>query len=252
MIYRVDFLLEQADVHCPVGVFLLLSLVTGLTAFSATASLCGNYLFALAASGLLGAIPFIYLKMRKKKRFQRFERQLPDALGMLAKSLKAGHSFSAGMMMVAHEFEDPIGAEFDKALNEINLGLGLNDALKGMTERIDCADIRFFTVSVIIQRETGGNLAEILENISHLIRERFKLKGRIKTLSAEGRLSAVMMIAIPIFIAGVLFDEPQLPGHPGNRSRRTDPCKGFHRHDDVRRHHHEKDGLCHRLERRSL
>ncbi len=157
--YRIGFLLEQANVHCPVGVFVLLTLLAALSGFCGTAFLSGNYLTALICGGLLGVSPLLFLKRQKKKRFLKFERQLPDALSMLAKSLKAGHSFAAGMLMVANEFEDPIGAEFDKALNEINLGLGLDEALKNMTCRITCPDIKFFSVSVIIQRETGGNLA---------------------------------------------------------------------------------------------
>jgi len=204
-IYRLDLLLQQADARLPLGVFLLLSLVLAMGGFSLVSILAGGALPGLPAALFLGAAPYFYLQAKKKRRLQQFERQLPDALGMVAKALKAGHAFSAGMQMVAQEFPAPIGPEFEKTLNEINLGLGLDDALKNITERVDCTDLKFFAVSVIIQRETGGNLAEILENISHHIRERFKLRGRIQTLSAEGRLSAVILIAIPILVAIALY-----------------------------------------------
>ncbi len=105
--------------------------------------------------------------------------------------------------MVAEEFGDPVGAEFGKTLDEINFGAGVPEALTNMTQRVDCEDLKFFAVSVIIQRETGGNLAEILESLGHLIRERFKFQGRVRVLSAEGRLSAIVLVTIPFLIAVV-------------------------------------------------
>ena len=131
----------------------------------------------------------------------KFEEQLPDALDMIGRSLRAGHAFSGGLKMVADEFADPIGVEFEKTLNEINFGIGIPEALKSMTRRVDCPDLKFFVISVIIQRETGGNLAEVMENLAYLIRERFKLHGRVKVLTAEGRFSAVVLLAIPFLIA---------------------------------------------------
>jgi tight adherence protein B len=124
---------------------------------------------------------------------------------MLARSLKAGQAFSGGLKMVADEFDDPIGPEFDKTLNEINFGVGVPEALKNLSSRVDCLDLSFFVISVVIQRETGGNLAEILENIARLIRERFKLYGRIRTLAAEGKFSAIILVALPFLLAFVLF-----------------------------------------------
>ena len=136
---------------------------------------------------------------------QRFEEQLPDALELIARSLKAGHAFSSGMKMVTDEFDDPVGTEFAKTLNEINFGVDVTEALKNLAKRVDCPDLNFFVISVILQKETGGNLAEILENIGHLIRERFKFYGRVRTLTAEGRLSAVVLIGLPFVIAFVIF-----------------------------------------------
>jgi tight adherence protein B len=104
--------------------------------------------------------------------------------------------------MVAEEFGDPVGAEFGKTLDEINFGVGVPEALTNMTQRVDCDDLKFFAVSVIIQRETGGNLAEILESLSHLMRERFKFQGRVRTLAAEGKLSGIVLVVVPFLIAG--------------------------------------------------
>ena len=135
----------------------------------------------------------------------KFQAQLPEALDMMARSLRAGHAFSTGMKLASDEFDDPFGTEFSITLDEINYGLGVPEALKNLVNRVDCPDLNFFVIAVILQRETGGNLAEIMENIAHLIRERFKLYGQIKTLAAEGRLSMYVLLALPFFVAGVLF-----------------------------------------------
>ena len=141
---------------------------------------------------------------------RKFERQLPDALDLVARSLRAGHAFSGGLQMVADEFDDPLGIEFQRTVAQINFGLSTEQALKALANRVDCPDLKFFAVSVIIQRESGGNLAEILENISSLIRGRFKLRGKIRTLTAEGKLSAAILIGIPFFIAFALsFINPE-------------------------------------------
>jgi tight adherence protein B len=146
-------------------------------------------------------MPFLYIYFKKKRRMEKFQRQLPDALDLVARALKAGHAFTGGLRMVAEELGDPIGTEFEKTLNEINFGVGIAEALKNIPNRVDCPDLKFFITSVIIQRETGGNLAEILTKITYLIRERFKLQNRVQVLAAEGKLSAIILIAIPFVIA---------------------------------------------------
>jgi tight adherence protein B len=125
-------------------------------------------------------------------------------MDLIARALKAGHALSGGLQLVGEEFGDPIGTEFERTVNEINFGVAVPEALKALARRVDCNDLKFFVMSVIIQRETGGNLAEILENIARLIRERFKLHGRIRVLSAEGKLSAIILVAIPFFLGFVL------------------------------------------------
>ena len=136
---------------------------------------------------------------------EKFQEQLPEAMELVARALKAGQAFSGGLKMVADESGDPIGTEFSKILDELNFGVGVPDALKNLAKRIDCPDLKFFVISVLIQRESGGNLAEILENISYLTRERFKLHGRVRTLAAEGKISAYVLIAIPFFLATFMY-----------------------------------------------
>jgi len=136
---------------------------------------------------------------------KKFQAQLPEALDLMARSLRAGHAFSTGMKLAADEFDDPLGTEFNITLDEINFGLGVPEALKNLVNRVDCPDLVFFVVSVILQRETGGNLAEIMQNSAHLIRERYKFYGKVKTLSAEGKLSAVILTIMPFAVAGALY-----------------------------------------------
>jgi tight adherence protein B len=160
-----------------------------------------NYSFSTLLALFLGVMPFFYICVKKRRRMEKFQRQLPDALDLIARALKAGHAFTGGLKMVAEELGEPIGTEFEKALHEINFGVGVPEALKNLPNRVDCPDLRFFIISVVIQRETGGNLAEVLSKIAYLIRERFKLQSRVKVLSAEGKLSAIILIAIPFVIA---------------------------------------------------
>ena len=194
-------LLEQAGIQRPPGFFILLSLLLALGGFVIGSLITHNYLYIILVVAFLVVLPFFFIYSKKKKRMQKFERQLPDAMELIARALKAGHGFSSGLKMVADEFEDPIGTEFGKTLSEINLGVSVADALKNLPNRVDCPDLSFFVISVILQRETGGNLAEILESIAFLVRERFRLQGQIRVLSAEGRLSAIVLIGIPFLVA---------------------------------------------------
>jgi tight adherence protein B len=129
---------------------------------------------------------------------------LPEGLDFLARALKAGHAFTGSMKLVTENFEEPLGAEFARTLEEVNFGISTNDALKNLLDRVDSQDLRYFVVSVILQRETGGNLAEIMESIAHIIRERFKFRDKIRVLSAEGKMSGVLLCALPFLIMGYL------------------------------------------------
>jgi tight adherence protein B len=205
VVQKLEHLLDQANISHPVGYYLLLTLLFAAFGFMAGSLLNINFLIAVLLACAASTMPFLYVHYMKSKRMSKFERQLPDTLDLIVRALQAGHAFSAGIRMVADEFEDPVGTEFEKTMDEINFGVGVSEALINLTNRVDCPDLKFFVVSVIIQKETGGNLAEILEKISHLIRERFKFQGRVRVLSSEGKLSAIVLIALPFLIGGYMI-----------------------------------------------
>ncbi len=198
---KLSRMIEQSGTESTLGVFILLSIVFASGGFVIGLWVASNALLSLIIAFFLGVFPFLYVYLKKKRRMEKFQRQLPDALDLIARALKAGHAFIGGLKMVGDELGEPVGTEFEKTLHEINFGSGIPEALKGLTQRVDCPDLRFFIISVIIQRETGGNLAEILAKIAYLIRERFKLQNRVQVLSAEGKLSAIILISIPFVIA---------------------------------------------------
>lgn len=198
-------LLQQANSQIPMGVFLLLSGCSGMIVCLIGAFRDWGLLIALGM-GLAGAfIPWMYIRFKRKKRFAEFQRQLPDGLDLMARALRAGHAFSVGMKMVGDEFSDPIGPEFGRTVEEISFGIDVPEALGNLTHRVDCVDLKFFVTALTVQRETGGNLAEIIEAISRLIRQRYELFGRIRSLSAEGRLSGYILFGLPFVMAGVLW-----------------------------------------------
>lgn len=201
---RMDKMLDQADIKAPLGVFVMLAVIFACTGYLAASLYSGNVVVRLAVALGLGFLPFKWIAMRKAARMKEFERQLPEALELVGRALKAGHTFSSGMGMVVSEFADPIRIEFQKTMDEINFGMGVTVALDNLMDRVDCPDLNFFVVSVKIQNETGGNLAEIVGNIAWLIRERLKLKGRIRVLSAEGRMAAWVLCLLPMAVCGAV------------------------------------------------
>ena len=207
---KFDDLISQANAKYPIGFFILFALCLGLLGFLIGALVFKNPLASLVLLVVGGAFPFLYLIILKRRRIAKFKRQLPEALDLMARALKAGHAFTNGMKLAADQFDDPLGPEFSEALDEINFGISVPNALRNMAKRIDCSEIRYFVVGVILQRETGGNLAELMGILSYLIREKFKFQGKVRTLSAEGKLSAIILIALPFFIAGWLqFSNPK-------------------------------------------
>ena len=199
---KLDHLLQQANAKYPVGVFILLSLLLLQVGFLIGNVILPKKIFVIPYISALffAALPFFYLSFKKRSRLKQFEKQLPEALELIARSLRAGHAFSSGMKVAVDNFGDPLGPEFAQALDEINFGNPVADALRHLAYRIDCAEVKFFVVAVIMQRETGGNLAEIIDNIAHIIRERFKFNDRLKVLAAEGKISAVILTALPFII----------------------------------------------------
>jgi tight adherence protein B len=205
MIERLDRLRYLANAQLPAGFFILLALLFASAGFVGFYLMKIDLMLNVPLAIFIGTFPFLYLYIKKNKRMKKFQVQLPEALDLMARSLRAGHAFSTGMKLAAEEFEDPLGPEFSVTLDEINFGLGVPDALNNFVNRVECQDLNFFVVAVILQRETGGNLSEIMENIAYLIRERFKLYGKVKTLAAEGKLSMWVLLALPFFIIGALF-----------------------------------------------
>jgi tight adherence protein B len=156
----------------------------------------------IGTAGLL--LPWGYLFAKKRARMKKFERQLPEALDLVARSLRAGVSFTGTLQHIRENFDDPLGPEFGQTLFQINYGYTIVDALKNMTSRVDCPDLSFFIVSVVLQGETGGNLAEISESIARVIRERFKFRDKVSSLTAEGKLTAIVLGCLPFGIIGAL------------------------------------------------
>jgi tight adherence protein B len=202
---RLELLMRQANVNYTMSFFILLSLALGLTCYLFTIGLTKDPILALLVGLAATSLPLVHLRMKKKRRIAKFEKQLPEGLGLIARALRAGHAFTSGMKLASEEFGDPLGPEFDETLDEINFGVSVTEALKNLAHRVDCPDLTFFVVSVILQRETGGNLAEIIESLAQLIRERFKFRGKVRVLSAEGRLSAVVLVIIPFLLFLTIF-----------------------------------------------
>lgn len=196
LLTKLESSLVQTGIHCRIEVYLGFTLLSA-AAFLGLGLLKWGLLGALVGVSLGTWLPFKFLAFMKRRRLGKFEKQIPDALELLGRGLKAGHAFTAGLQLVANEMGSPIGPEFFKTYKEHNHGLDLNDALLNLCRRVDLQDLRFFTTAVMIQRETGGNLAEILEKIATLIRERFKLRNQVKALTAEGRLSGLVLTMLP-------------------------------------------------------
>jgi tight adherence protein B len=188
---------EQADCNIKPSVLFGISLAFSLFSAAMCIWLVNLYVIPIAAI-VFFCLPWVWLFFKRANRLKSFAAQLPDAMELVARALRAGHSLAAGMHVVAEEMPAPICKEFARVYDEQNLGIPLEDALKGMCDRVPNLDLKFFVTSVAIQRQTGGDLAEILDRIGHIIRERFKILGQVKALTAEGRLSGIVLIAMPI------------------------------------------------------
>ena len=170
-----------------------------------------HLLLAAIGAALLGAtLPIIWLKIKRRQRLRRFEEQFPEALDLLSRAIRAGHAFQTAMGMVADELPVPVGVEFKKSFEQQNFGLPLKEALNQLTERVPLMDVKFFVTAVSIQRETGGNLAEILDNLANVVRERFKILRQVRTHTAHGRFTGYVLLALPAALAVALsFISPE-------------------------------------------
>ncbi|MDA3789361.1 MAG: type II secretion system F family protein [Desulfobacula sp.] len=199
-----DDLVMKANVSQSIGFYVLLAALLGALGFLGGSFFLHTNLYATIIAIALFISPFLYLVNKKKKRVEKFQAQLHEALDLIARALRAGHSFTSSMKLAADEFKDPLGTEFEETIDQINFGVSVPAALSHLSERIDCQEIKYFVVAVIIQRQTGGNLAELIESLAHIVRERFKFEGKVRILSAEGRLSGVILAFIPFAIGGWL------------------------------------------------
>lgn len=203
-IHRLDRVLLQAAYGKSISHFLMVCLLCAASGLLLALLLILPLWLLLLTTLAAGAMPFIRLFSRRRKRLKAFEQQLPDALDLMGRALRAGHAFSSAIEMVGSEAEEPIAGEFRTTFDEINFGIALPDALLNLANRVPSTDLKYFVIAVLLQRETGGNLAELLGNLSALIRARFKLLGTIRVLSAEGRLSAWVLSLLPFVAAGLL------------------------------------------------
>jgi len=202
---RLDRLITQANAKSRSGFYILLMLVLGTAGFSLVHAFTRNAMMSLAVGLILAPTPILFLLDMKKKRIKRFKKQLPDGLDLIARALRAGHSFTGALKLAAEEFDDPLGSEFEETINEINFGVSVPVALKNLATRYDFEEIQYFVTGVTLQRETGGNLAELVETLARLIRERFIFEGKVRVLTAECRLSAIILVVLPFLIAGYIW-----------------------------------------------
>jgi len=196
---------RQADCRVPLGIFVLATPLLALGALLLAFSVHQTWVLAFLMAGVLGTLPYGYLYWLKSQRMAKFESQLPEALELVSRALRAGHAFSVGLKLVGDEAADPIGIEFKRVADEASMGVALPQALQNMTDRLDCVDLRFFVTAVLVQRETGGNLAEIIDSLASLIRKRFELQLRVSALSAEGRISGVVLFGLPLVLGVLLY-----------------------------------------------
>jgi tight adherence protein B len=199
-------LFEQADCHIKPSTLFGVGLL--LAAMGATVTVLAKlplYLIPLNA-GIMFTLPFVWLYFKRAARLKKFGSQLPDALELVARALRSGQSLASAMHVVGEEMPEPISTEFGRVFEEQNLGIPIEDSLKNMCERVPNMDLRFFVTSVGIQRQTGGDLAEILDKIGYVVRERFRILGQVKALTGEGRLSGVVLIALPFALFGFMLN----------------------------------------------
>ncbi|MFO0907651.1 MAG: type II secretion system F family protein [Isosphaeraceae bacterium] len=197
-------LYEQADVSIPMNRFLSIMGLLGVVGAVLPVVFGFNPLLAPLSGAALGSIPYLWLVHRKNQRIKKFIDCMPEAVELISRALRAGHGLASGLKLASEEMKGPIADEFSRVFEEQNLGIPIEVSLRGLAERVPVMDVRFFVIAVIIQRSTGGDLAEVLDKIGKLIRQRFELHGHVKALTAEGRLSGIVLLALPPGLLGFL------------------------------------------------
>jgi len=201
---QLDRLMQQAGDNNTVSHLLTISAILGLAGLLLSLLLRWPWYTTLGVALLLALLPLFWLFRRRNKRMHQIEAQLPDAMDLISRALRAGHAFPSALAMVGSEAPDPIASEFRITSDEISFGVSVDNALNNMASRIPSPDMSYFVMAVIIQRETGGNLGELLGNLAELVRERFKLFAKVRVLAAEGKLSAYILTGLPFCVAAVI------------------------------------------------
>ncbi len=197
---ELDKLLIKTKLPVNATIFIIFSIASGVIGFFFGIRFLPGLLPAIAISVVFTIAPYLALKVIERSYFIKFGDQLPDALDLLSRAVRSGNSLIAGLGIIADELDDPIRSEFEATVDEVNLGLTMKEAMENLCERVPISDLRFFSIAVLVQKETGGNIGEILDNISRLIRERIQFQRQVRAMTAEGRYSAGILIGLPIFM----------------------------------------------------
>jgi tight adherence protein B len=216
-----DFVMQSGMAVKPAKL-LLMSAVLGLGSYLLSSFILPRFYYALPLAAVATTIPFLVLMFQRRRRLRKFEEYFPEALDLLGRAVRAGHAFTTGLEMISKECPEPLAGEFRTAFEEQNFGLPLRDALLNLAERVPIVDVQFFVTALLIQKETGGNLAEILDGLARVIRDRFRIYREVRVRTAQGRLTAGILIALPIFMmlilsvlnpkyVAVLFTDPSGP-----------------------------------------
>jgi len=193
-------MLSQADLDMRAGTVLMLSAVSAIFIGFLVFAFSGSFQFVWIGLIFGAILPYAYTSYRRAKRFQKFEELFPEAIDTLARAVRAGHAFTTALEMISTETSEPVASEFRKLYEEQKFGLPVRDALMNLTDRMPLVDVKFFVTAVMLQRETGGNLAEILDNLSYVIRERFKIMRQVNVYTAQGRLTMMLLMGMPPLI----------------------------------------------------
>jgi tight adherence protein B len=196
-VQRLQTLLHQADMQVRAGNFLAISVALGIFLGVLGLQLSNRAELGVVFLAIGGTLPYFYASYQRSKRFARFEETFPEAIELLARATRAGHAFTTAIELIGNELGEPVGGEFRKMFEEQKFGLPVRDALLNMAERVPLIDMKFFVTSVMLQRETGGNLAEILDKLSYVIRERFKILRQVRVYTAQGRLTMIILMSLP-------------------------------------------------------
>ncbi len=205
LVNKLDRLIDKAGLRISVKIFIAIIILVAAAGIVIGALIGKDIIFPIVLSLLFVSFPFIYLRSKRISRLQNFTEQLPDALDMTARSLRAGHSLSSAIEMISKEMAEPVAGLFRTAYEEQTLGLSIRDSLSRMLDRIESMDLRLFVTAINIHRDVGGNLAEMLERLATTIRERLKIRRQVKVYTAQGRLSGYVLAVLPIAMAGILY-----------------------------------------------